>query len=135
MALASAPAAAIASSTAATTTAVASTATAVAAAATTITAAAAAIAAATSAPTTATRTGFARARFVYGERPTFDGFAVEVSDRFLRVGFIAHRDKSEATGFTGEFILHESDLIDRPGLCEEILEVGFSRIEGKISYV
>ena len=102
-------------------------------AAATITAAAAAIT--TTAAAATWRTRFARTRFVHGQGPAFDGFAVKFGDRFLRVGLIAHRDKGEAARFAGKFVLHESDFADRADLSEKILEVGFGGIEGKISYV
>jgi hypothetical protein len=134
--LASAPLTAVSASSAPAATAVATPATAVAAAAATITAAAATVAtAATSAAAAATGTRFARTRFVYRQGPALDGLAVELGDRFLRIGFIAHRDKSKAARFAGKFVLHESDFLDRAGLGEKILEVSFGRVEGKISYV
>jgi localization factor PodJL len=84
---------------------------------------------------TATRARFARTRFVHGQGPTFDGLAIEIGDRFLRIGFISHGDKSEAARFAGEFVLHESDFGDRARLREEVLEIGFGGVEGKISDV
>jgi hypothetical protein len=125
--------AAVAASATATTAVAAATTTAVAASAATITAAAAAVAAAT--PAAAARARFTWTRFVHGQGPAFDGLAVEFRDRFLRVGFIAHCDKGETARFTGEFVLHEGDFLDCAGLGEEILEVSFGRVEGKISYV
>jgi len=127
-------AAVAASATAATAVATATT-TAVAASAATITAAATAVAAATPAAATAAWARFTWTRFVYGQGPAFDGLAVKFSDRFLRVRFIAHCDKGETARFTGEFVLHEGDFLDCAGLGEEILEVSFGRVEGKISYV
>jgi hypothetical protein len=131
--LASPPLAAAAVATsAATAAAIAAT---VAAAATTaaIAAAAAAVAAATTAATT--RACFTRTRFVHGQGPAFDRLAIELRDRFLRIGLIGHGDKREAARFTGKFVLHQGDFRDRARLGEEVLEVGFGRIEGKISYV
>jgi len=124
--LTSAPLAAVAAS-AATTAAVATS---------TIAAAAAAAIASTSSTTTATaRSRFTRPCFVYGQGTAFDGLAVEVGDRFLRVGFTAHRDKGKTARFAGKFVLHEGDFLDRASLGEQILQVGFGSIEGKISYV
>ena len=81
----------------------------------TITAAATAAAAVTAAATAATgRTSFARARFVHGQGPAFDGFAIKFGDRFLCVRFRRHGDKSEAARFAGEFILHQRDFLHRP---------------------
>jgi hypothetical protein len=126
--LAPATLAAIAAS-AAPTAAIASTsATAIAAA--TITAAAIAT---TAAP--AWRTRFPRTRFVHGQGPAFNRFAIKLRDGFLRVGLIAHCDKGEAARFAGKLVLHESDFADRADLSEEVLEVCFGGIEGKISYV
>jgi hypothetical protein len=133
--LASAPLAAVSPSSAPATTAVTAPATAVAAATTAITAAAATVAAATSAAAATARARFTRTRFVHRQGPAFDGLAIELGDRFLRIGFIAHRDKSEAARFAGKFVLHKSDFLDGPGLGEKILEVSFGRVEGKISYV
>ena len=96
----------------ATTTAAATVAT---AAATTVTAATTAVAAA--ATTTATGgTSFARASLIDRQRSTFHGLAVELRDGSLSVRFSAHRDKGEAAGLAGEFILHERDFGDRAGL-------------------
>ena len=112
-----------------TATAAVSTATAAAAVATP----AAAIAAAT--PSAAGRTRFARTRFVYGQRPAFDGLAIELGDCFLRVRFARHRDESEAARLTGELILHQRDFLDRSNAGEHVLEIGLGGVEGKISYV
>ena len=58
---------------------------------TTITAAAATAAATVTAAATAAtgRTCLTRTRFVHGQGPAFDGFAIEFGDRFLRIGFRA----------------------------------------------
>jgi len=106
------------------------------AAATTITAAAA-TAAVTAAATAAAagRTWFARASFVHGQRPSFDGFAIIFRDCFLCIGLRRHGDECEAARFTGEFVLHQGDFLHRPDPSEHILEIGLGRVEGKISYV
>jgi hypothetical protein len=61
--------------------------------------------------------------------------AIEFCDGVLCVRFGTHRDKSEATRFAGEFILHECHFLDGASLCEELLQFVFRRIEGKIAYV
>jgi len=125
--LTSAPLAAVAASAATTAAVATSTIAATAAAATAI--------ASTSATSTTARSRFTRPCFVYGQGTAFDGLAVEVGDRFLRVGFTAHRDKGKTARFAGKFVLHEGDFLDRASLGEKILQVGFGGIEGKISYV
>ncbi len=125
---------------AATATAVASSATAVAStaaaiAATTVAAATAAASATAVATTTARGTSFTRSRFVDRQRPAFHRLAVEFRDRFLRILFRGHRHEGKAARFTRELILHERDFLHRARLSEKILEIGFGRVEGKISYV
>jgi len=97
--------------------------------------AAAAIASTSTAPASTARSRFTRPCFVYRQGTAFDGFAVEVGDRFLRVGFTTHGDKGKTARFAGKFVLHEGDFLDRASLGEKILQVGFGSIEGKISYV
>jgi hypothetical protein len=130
---------AISASAAATTAAVAAAATAATvgtAAATTATAVAATTAAIAAAAAAATRrTRFARTCFVNGQRPTFDGLAIELGDCLLRIRFARHRDKREAARFTGKLVLHQRDFLDRSHAGEHVLEVGFSAVEGKIPYV
>src|SRR5438045_3453692 len=95
----------------------------VAAAATAVAAATAAIP--TAATTTAGRTRFARTRFVHGQRPPFDGFAIELGDRLRRIRVRRHGDESEAARFTGELVLHQRDFLDRADAGKHVLEVGF----------
>jgi hypothetical protein len=109
------------------------------------TAAAATIAAATTAAAVTTtttttraaalRASFARTRFVHGQSATFHGFAIKLSDGILRFLFRRHGHKSEATRLACEFILHKHDILHGTSLCEEILKVGFRRVERKISNV
>src|SRR5438105_472668 len=112
------------------------------AAATAAAAAAATIAAATTAATitaaaTAAALGasFPRARFVHGQSTTFHGFAIKLGDGILCFLVCRHGHKSEATRLACEFILHKHDILHSTSLCEEILKVGFCRIERKISNV
>jgi hypothetical protein len=112
------------------------------AAAATATTAAAAIAAATATAATITTAAaatlgpsFARARFVHGQSATFHGFAIKLSNSILCFLFRRHGHKSEATRLACEFILHKHDILHSTSLCEEILKVGFRRIERKISNV
>jgi hypothetical protein len=116
---------------------------AIAAAITTATAAATTVATATSATTAATvttttaalRASFARTRFVHGQSATFHGFAIKLGNGILCFLFRRHGHKSEATRLACEFILHKHDILHSTSLCEEILKVGFRRIERKISNV
>ena len=104
---------------------------------TTITAAATTAAATVTAAATAAtgRTWLARASFVHGQRPSFDGFAIIFRDCFLCIGLRRHGDECEAARFTGEFVLHQGDFLHRPDPSEHILKIGLGRVEGKISYV
>jgi hypothetical protein len=102
---------------------------------------AATIAAATTAATitaaaaSSLRASFARTRFVHGQSATFHGFAIELGDGILCFLFRRHGHKSEATRLACEFILHKHDILHSTSLCEEILKVGFRRIERKIPNV
>jgi hypothetical protein len=83
----------------------------------------------------ALRASFARTRFVYGQSATFHGFAIKLGNGILCFLFRRHGHKSEATRLACEFILHKHDILHSTSLCEEILKVGFRRIERKISNV
>src|SRR6266480_392377 len=107
-----------------------------------IAAAITAAAATTTATTVATATtaaalgaSFARARFVHGQSATFHGFAIKLGNGILCFLFRRHSHKSEATRLACEFILHKHDILHSTSLCEEILKVGFRRIERKIPNV
>ena len=95
----------------------------------------------TAAAVTATATatawwaGLARTSFIDCKRPTFHGLAIKFGDRFLRIRFTTHGDEGETARLAGEFVLHEGDFVNCANLSEEILEVRFGGIEGKISYV
>jgi len=128
---ASALATAIATSAAAT--AIASTATTIASAATAVTSAP--ISAAASTTTTTRRTRFAGASFIHGQRPAFNGLAVEFRYRLLRICLGGHRNKGKAARFSGKLILHQCDLLHWSRLSEKILQICFGRVEGKIPYV
>src|SRR5438067_12946439 len=78
---------------------------------------------------------FARTRFVHGQSATFHGFAIKLGNGILCFLFRRHGHKSEATRLACEFILHKHDILHSTSLCEEILKVGFRRIERKISNV
>jgi hypothetical protein len=95
---------------------------------------AAAIAAAT---TTAAARGpcFAWARFVHRKSATFHGFAIKLGNGILCFLFCCHGHKSEAARLACEFILHKHDILHSTSLREEILKVGFRRIERKIPNV
>jgi hypothetical protein len=83
----------------------------------------------------ALRASFARTRFVYGQSATVHGFAIKLGNGILCFLFRRHGHKSEATRLACEFILHKHDILHSTSLCEEILKVGFRRIERKISNV
>jgi hypothetical protein len=110
-----------------------------AAAAATATATIAATAATTAATITAAATtlgaGFARTRFVDGQSATFHRFAIKLGNGILCFLVRRHGHKSEATRLACEFILHKHDILHSTSLGEEILKVGFRRIERKISNV
>src|SRR5438552_8081337 len=103
----------------------------------TATSAAAVATASTAAAITATaasalRASFAWTRFVHGQSATFHGFAIKLGNGILRFLFRRHRHISEATRLACEFILHKHDILHSTSLREEILKVGFRRIERKI---
>jgi hypothetical protein len=109
---------------------------------------AAATAAAISAATTATATVaaattaattwgpcFAWTRFVHRKSATFHGLAIKLGNGILCFLFCCHGHKSEAARLACEFILHKHDILHSTSLREEILKVGFRRIERKIPNV
>jgi hypothetical protein len=81
------------------------------------------------------RASFARTRFVHGQSATFHGFAIKLGNGILCFLFRRHGHKSEATRLACEFIMHKHDILHRTSLCEEILKVGFRRVERKIPNV
>src|SRR6266536_1443428 len=101
----------------------------------TSTAAAAVATASTAAAASALRASFPWTRFVHGQSATFHGFAIKLCNGILRFLFRRHRHKSEATRLACEFILHKHDILHSTSLCEEILKVGFRRVERKIPNV
>jgi hypothetical protein len=101
----------------------------------TATPAAVAAASITATPAAAWRTRLARARFIDGQRTALDRFAVELGDGVLSLLVRAHGDEGKTARFAGKFVLHQHDLLHRPGLGEEFLQFIFGRVEGKISYV
>jgi hypothetical protein len=105
------------------------------AAATTVATATATTAAAVTTTAAALGASFARTRFVHGQSATFHGFAIKLGNGILCFLFRRHGHKSEATRLACEFILHKHDILHSTSLCEEILKVGFRRIERKISNV
>jgi hypothetical protein len=109
------------------------------AAATTATIATAATATATiaAAATTTAAWGpcFAGTRFVHCKSATFHSFAIKLGNGILCFLFCRHRHKSEAARLACEFILHKHDILHSTSLREEILKVGFCRIERKIPNV
>jgi hypothetical protein len=106
-----------------------------AAATTTVATATTAAAVTTTTAPAALRACFAWTRFVHGQSATFHGFAIKLGNGILCFLFRRHGHKSEATRLACEFILHKHDILHSTSLCEEILKVGFRRIERKISNV
>jgi hypothetical protein len=104
---------------------------------------AAAISAAATAATVAAATAaapawgpcFAWTRFVHRKSATFHGFAIKLGNGILRFLIRRPSHKSEATRLACEFILHKHDILHSTSLREEILKVGFRRIERKIPNV
>jgi hypothetical protein len=107
----------------------AATAAAISAAATAATVAAATAAAAAWGPC------FAWTRFVHRKSATFHGFAIKLGNGILCFLFCCHGHKSKAARLACEFILHKHDILHSTSLREEILKVGFRRIERKIPNV
>jgi hypothetical protein len=97
--------------------------------------AAVAAASITATPAATWRTRLARTRFIDGKRPALNRFAVELGDGVLSLLVRAHGDEGKTARFAGKFVLHQHDLLHRPGLGEEFLQFVFGRVEGKISYV
>jgi hypothetical protein len=98
-------------------------------------AATATVAAATTAAAAAWRPCFAWTRFVHRKSATFHGFAIKLGNGILCFLFCCHGHKSEAARLACEFILHKHDILHSTSLREEILKVGFRRIERKIPNV
>jgi hypothetical protein len=78
---------------------------------------------------------FAWTRFVHRKSATFHGFAIKLGNGILCFLFCCHGHKSEAARLACEFILHKHDILHSTSLREEILKVGFRRIERKIPNV
>ena len=76
-----------------------------------------------------------RARLIHRQWPAFHGMAVQFGDRILGLLFRGHSDKSKATRFAGEFILHESNFLHYASLREKLLQFVFGGVEWKIAYV
>jgi hypothetical protein len=98
-------------------------------------AATATVAAATTAAAAAWGPCFAWTRFVHRKSATFHGFAIKLGNGILCFLFCCHGHKSEAARLACEFILHKHDILHSTSLREEILKVGFRRIERKIPNV
>jgi hypothetical protein len=93
------------------------------------------IVAAPSPATTAKPAVISRTRFVHTERASFDLLAVQLADRVLRIGLRSHRHKSEASGFPGEFILHQQHFGNCPGLRKHVLQLELCGRERQVAYV
>src|SRR4029453_14877400 len=53
---------------------------------------------------------------IHGQRPGFNGLAIEFRDGILSVLFGTHGDKRKATRFAGEFVLHQGNFLHSTGL-------------------
>lgn len=112
------------------------------AAATTTVAAAAATAAGAFATTTVAATAAATAGalltgacFVDGQGATLMGLAVKFLDGAGCVCSFRHGDEAETTRFAGHAVLHEENFLDGANGGEEVLEVGFGRLEREVTDV
>jgi hypothetical protein len=88
---------------------------------------------ATAAAATRAGTIFAGTRFVYGQRATVNIFAVQGLDRCIGTFFGVHGDEREAPGASAEFVHDHIDFGHGTVSGEEILELVFGCVEGKIS--
>ena len=108
------------------------------------TAAAAVVAASAAATTTTAATAegataaaatwaiFAGTRFIDGQRTAMESLAVEKADGLLCFLVAGHGDEGKAAGLARELILHQSGFGDAACLGEEVLQVHFWGVEGKI---
>lgn len=94
-----------------------------------------AIAAAETTTTTAARAIFTRTSLVDGEGATVTHLAVEGFDGGLAFCCGTHRDEAKATGAIGHTIHDEHRFLHFAVRCEEVFELVFGSIEGKISDV
>jgi hypothetical protein len=81
---------------------------------------------------TATGAIFAGTGLIYGKRATMEIFPMEKADGLARLLIGRHGHESESAGFAGEFVLHEGCFSDAACLGEEVLQVHFGGVEGKI---
>jgi hypothetical protein len=104
--------------------------------ATTVTAAATTTALTTAAETAAAarRTLFARTGDVHGQVATIEILAVEGLDGSFSRFRSLHGDEGETARATGELVDHQVDLDHAAMSSEQVMEIVFNRVEGKISY-
>src|SRR5437764_8456777 len=81
------------------------------------------------------RTSFPRTRFIDREGTSLNCLAIELSNGILCVLFGCHCHKRKAARLACELVLHKHDILHGSGLCKEVLQVGFRRIERKIPHV
>src|SRR5262245_1637951 len=62
------------------------------------------------------RSRFPWASLIHGQWPAFNRLAIEFRDGVLSVLFGTHGDKSKATRFAGEFVLHKGNFLHSAGL-------------------
>jgi len=107
---------------------------------TTTTAAAAEIAfaaaAAAAAATTeiAAGTFFTRTRFVHGESPTIEFFAIEIRDGLVGLFLRSHLHEREATGLAREFVHDEFATDDIARLLEQVKNLPLGRVKREVAY-
>src|SRR6266849_831923 len=82
-----------------------------------------------------TRTLFACAGFVDGERAPTDFLAVERGHSGARFSVVAHGDERKAARFAGHAVHHQRDFADFAVLLEKILKIVLGSLKGEISYV
>jgi hypothetical protein len=99
-----------------------------------LTAASAAAAAAVTAAGTAAAAGtlFAGTGFVDGEVTALDVFAIDLSDGGLGAFRSGHGDEGEAARAIGGTIHHQIDFRDGAAGGEEVLQVVFGGVKGKV---
>lgn len=102
---------------------------------TTTSASAISAATSTSTSTATTTTIFARARFVYGERSTFDILTTQSGNRRLSLLIRTHFHEPETLGATGITIHDYLSRHDRTELFEKLLKITVSYAVGKVSHI
>jgi hypothetical protein len=77
----------------------------------------------------------ARTRFVHGQGTAFECRAIDFRNCLLRICVGGHGDESEATGFAGEFVLHQHDFLNWARFGKKLLKFIFGGVKWEISHV